>query len=1231
MGIYTEAVQKLYVAYFSRPADPAGLAYWEGVVTAAKGSTAAVSAAFAASAEYKAAYAGLTETQVVNTIYNNLFGRDAEPAGLLYWAAALQAKTITVDNMVATIANAAQTTDASAYANKVAAATAFTMAVDTTAEILGYNGPSANAAAKTFLKGITTTATLDAALVPAAMDAAVAAVTAPIPVEVNVSLTTGVDNIVGSSNNENIAATATTLTGLDKIDGGLGTDTLIVSDVTGGTVNLSLATVKNVESLQYTSTLGIGNGGTADVSAWTGLTTATFALAGTGVATITAADTTDVTVSNSGNAQVTVTGGDDVSVTTGNGGSSAVSITGNGVHTAWVKGGTTVNVSDNGKGTLSKVTLDSNTSSATIAGDKLATLSITNTSQATTVSAAGGTRALAVTIDKLTGGAALTDATATSIALTTANNDSTLALSAAAATAVTIAGNKALTLALTGGAVTSITSSSTGDVTLSNALGNGVAYTGLGGVDTLSVGATTKAVKTGAGNDVITITAAALGTGGTVDAGDGTGDTLVMSALNAATATSGTAFAAAISGFEKVSLGAVATSNTNTIDLANLDNINYVQIAGAAAGTASNPGTGESTAVTVVGTASDADTVTFDGTLIQLADGDDASAAAAKIAAGAYANYTVTAAGAVLTVVNKTVGNAVDLTAPAFTFADGPATGKPALPAVAVTVQGVTGVAAVAATSEVQNQTVVGPATGPVSYLGVQVAGTNIGSTAAAVVAAIVADSTNIIATWNAANPTRELLSIAAGAGTSLDLTYAITEGDVAPMAGSVSNGIGFGNASTPTPGNLETTLVNAVAEQFTATFTTAANGADTVAFDGTTIVLADGDNAAAIATKVNAGVYANWTTSVAGGVVTFTNKATGVKTDAVAADFTITDVTTGTGTQSVTVGAITQGTAPTVGTAGALILSNLASGGTLEINGAGTYTVGIKDAASGTNDTANLVVKANAGFDTGVVTVANVENIVITTTDGESSSGTANTDLMTLVATSAKSIVVTGNGGLNLTNTGNTKVTSFDASGVTLFGSGSTAAKEAAAAVTFTSTNTTSTAAVSIKGGAGADMLTGNAGTDTINGGAGDDTINGGAGQDFLTGGAGKDLFIQSTPSASGVSYDTITDLSAGDIVRLVTINNVDAAPTVAGNQLGAMVTGLDAATAVFQDFLDASANKAAGVVSWFQFGGNTYIVQDNAAGSPTFQNGVDNAIKLTGLIDLTNSTFLGTDLTVV
>ncbi|BDT60885.1 hypothetical protein MasN3_43790 [Massilia varians] len=173
---HVNAVQQLYVAYFNRPADYAGLDYWTNVVAAQKGSTAAVSAAFAAEAEYKTAYANMTNAQVVNQVYQNLFGRPAEAAGQNYWADLLDRKVITIDKVVAEISKGAQTTDKTAYENKVAGATAFSAALDTKAEQDGYRGAEANKLAKAFITSITTDASLTVATAPATLNATVAKV-----------------------------------------------------------------------------------------------------------------------------------------------------------------------------------------------------------------------------------------------------------------------------------------------------------------------------------------------------------------------------------------------------------------------------------------------------------------------------------------------------------------------------------------------------------------------------------------------------------------------------------------------------------------------------------------------------------------------------------------------------------------------------------------------------------------------------------------------------------------------------------------------------------------------------------------------------------------------------------------------------------------------------------------------------------------------------------------------
>src|SRR5471032_2003699 len=171
---YTQQIQQLYVAYFNRPADPGGLAYWEGIVETAKGDTTAVSAAFAASAEYKAAFAGMNNYGIVNTVYNNLFGHDADAGGLNFYANLLNNNTLSVNQIVATIAGGAQGTDAVAYSDKVAAAADFTTAVQASSPaLIAYSGDAANALAKAFLHGVTDSTSLAAATTPAALAATI--------------------------------------------------------------------------------------------------------------------------------------------------------------------------------------------------------------------------------------------------------------------------------------------------------------------------------------------------------------------------------------------------------------------------------------------------------------------------------------------------------------------------------------------------------------------------------------------------------------------------------------------------------------------------------------------------------------------------------------------------------------------------------------------------------------------------------------------------------------------------------------------------------------------------------------------------------------------------------------------------------------------------------------------------------------------------------------------------
>jgi hypothetical protein len=175
---YFDQVQQLYIAYFGRPADPVGLAYWAANIDASGGSVAGIVAGFSASTESQVLFAGTTTAQKVSSIYLSLFNRSPESAGLAYWVAQIDAGAVTQAQAAYQIQSSAGAGDATAVANKLTAAKAFTAQLDTSAEIAGYSGATAAAAARTFLSSVDATpASLATATGAAALANTVAAVT----------------------------------------------------------------------------------------------------------------------------------------------------------------------------------------------------------------------------------------------------------------------------------------------------------------------------------------------------------------------------------------------------------------------------------------------------------------------------------------------------------------------------------------------------------------------------------------------------------------------------------------------------------------------------------------------------------------------------------------------------------------------------------------------------------------------------------------------------------------------------------------------------------------------------------------------------------------------------------------------------------------------------------------------------------------------------------------------
>jgi hypothetical protein len=440
------------------------------------------------------------------------------------------------------------------------------------------------------------------------------------------TLTTGTDIIPGTSGDDTIVGVADGVTsitvgpgqpvtetfgGLDEVNGGQGADTLKLTNAVG-TMDLAPSVrVSSVETLNITNAV---NNITADVQAWTGLST--------------------VVVDNRAG---DVASGDLNLDTKSN------------VTSVSVKGGNEVNIDDNGTAattadTLATVVLDgvdaNNSTWATITSDALTSLSLKNGTGDTEVVAAAGTRTLNVALDKQAF-MWVEDHTATTVNVTASGTKSQgINLVTDAATAVTFAGDKEVSLALfdwggNAAVVGTITSTNSAGVTITSALGNTTAFTGGTGKDNITISnANTKATAMGLGDDTVNVFGTVLGTNGTIDGGDGT-DTIAMSAADAAALSAlvpANTYEARISSFEKVRLGQVLGGDYNAVDLANLDDISYVVSAGTAAST------GISEVQTIAFTAADADggVLTVGGvdvTIGNFASGADiANAVAAKAA-----------------------------------------------------------------------------------------------------------------------------------------------------------------------------------------------------------------------------------------------------------------------------------------------------------------------------------------------------------------------------------------------------------------------------------------------------------------------------------------------------------------------------------------------------------------------------------------------------------------------
>ncbi|AQV96481.1 DUF4214 domain-containing protein [Cupriavidus necator] len=506
-----DQIQQAYIAYYGRPADPNGLTYWANQLDKAGGNLSVIINAFGNSAESTALYGGSSYAAQVNKIYNTLFGRDADTAGLNYYVQGIQNGQFTLASVALNVFNGAQAADKTGLDSKLAYAKSFTAAIDTTQEIIGYSGDSAANAARAALAPVKDAASLQTAT--SNLDSTVSSVTGQGTAGQTFTLTNSLDALTGTGGNDTFIATIDaagnkpTLNTGDQIDGGAGTDTLKIVSVTADT---PAVTLKNVETVQIQQ-LGV-NSGAISAANWTGVTQ---------VSNVNS--TKNVTITDLGNNVKLAVAGDTAGDTTtllfkagALGTAATVALDLNGVGNKSAAGvvtpyNTVVDTTSASTDVVTGLTVNATGANYVTFASKNAGVTVANKVTSLTVTGTGSLNVAAAATEF--GKLAKVDASANSGGIT-----------------IDVSGSTATTLAVTG--------SSGKDVVTANA-------------------ATVETIKLGAGDDTLK-----MGTGSNVtaadsyDGGDGT-DTLQFTAASNAAAIATANLASVFTSFEKLAVGSV--------------------------------------------------------------------------------------------------------------------------------------------------------------------------------------------------------------------------------------------------------------------------------------------------------------------------------------------------------------------------------------------------------------------------------------------------------------------------------------------------------------------------------------------------------------------------------------------------------------------------------------------------------------------------------------------------
>lgn len=125
-------VQSMYVAYYGRPGDPAGVNWWADVLDRQSGRLDDILPAFGNSQEYLARFGALNTEAIITRFYQQILNRSPDAPGLAWWKAQYETGKSSLTDIAKRLWDGASGIDLVTRDNKLAVAKTFTAQVEST-------------------------------------------------------------------------------------------------------------------------------------------------------------------------------------------------------------------------------------------------------------------------------------------------------------------------------------------------------------------------------------------------------------------------------------------------------------------------------------------------------------------------------------------------------------------------------------------------------------------------------------------------------------------------------------------------------------------------------------------------------------------------------------------------------------------------------------------------------------------------------------------------------------------------------------------------------------------------------------------------------------------------------------------------------------------------------------------------------------------------------------------